>query len=121
MKSWTGDPKDENSPKFIFKKKTFIRDDDRELEDPVARHLLYIQALANVISGDYPTSPEQSVKLAGLQVQVVYGDHNTSVHVAGFLMYVHTPPFFFHHEEYIHFPILRNLFKINHSLDQICI
>jgi len=85
MKAWTGDPKDESSPRFLFKKKTFIRDDDRELSDLVARHLVYIQALASVVNADYPTSPEQAVRLAGLQVQVVYGDHNASTHVPGFL------------------------------------
>jgi len=85
MKTWTGDPKDEGSPRFLFKKKTFIRDDDRELSDLVARHYVYIQALASVINGDYPASTEQSVRLAGIQVQAVYGDHNSSTHVPGFL------------------------------------
>jgi len=42
MKSW-GDAKGDNAPKFVFKKKTFIRHDDREMDDPVAKHLLYIQ------------------------------------------------------------------------------
>jgi hypothetical protein len=85
MKAWNADPKDENAPRFVFKKKTFIRDDDRELNDLVARHLIYIQALASVINGDYPTSPEQAVRLAAIQVQVVYGDHNSSTHLPGFL------------------------------------
>lgn len=91
MKAWTGDPKDESSPRFLFKKKTFIRDDDRELSDLVARHLVYIQALASVVNADYPTSPEQAVRLAGLQVQVVYGDHNAATHVPGFLTYAPIP------------------------------
>eukprot|EP00005_Dracoamoeba_jomungandri_P006424 CAMPEP_0174261602 /NCGR_PEP_ID=MMETSP0439-20130205/11557_1 /TAXON_ID=0 /ORGANISM="Stereomyxa ramosa, Strain Chinc5" /LENGTH=329 /DNA_ID=CAMNT_0015346103 /DNA_START=28 /DNA_END=1017 /DNA_ORIENTATION=+ len=86
MEKWSPDAKNsENSPKFLFKKKTFIRDDDREMDDPVAKHLLYIQAVANVISSDYPSSVEDSIKLAGLQVHIVYGDHNRQVHVPGFL------------------------------------
>lgn len=85
MKSWNGDGKGDNAPKFIFKKKTFIRDDDREMDDPVAKHLLYIQALANVINSDYPCGPDAAVKLAGLQVHIVYGDHNRQVHTPGFL------------------------------------
>jgi len=84
MKSW-GDAKGDNAPKFVFKKKTFIRHDDREMDDPVAKHLLYIQALANVINSEYPCSPEVAIKLAGLQVHIVYGDHNRQVHVPGFL------------------------------------
>lgn len=91
MKAWNADPKDENAPRFVFKKKTFIRDDDRELNDLVARHLIYIQALASVINGDYPTSPEQAVRLAAIQVQVVYGDHNSSTHLPGFLTCVFIP------------------------------
>ncbi len=46
MKSW-GDAKGDNAPKFVFKKKTFIRHDDREMEDPVARNLLYIQVTSS--------------------------------------------------------------------------
>jgi len=84
QKSWppgTG----EDAPKFIFKKKIFIRDDAREMEDPVARNLLYIQAVSNVVNADYPCTTDSAIKLAGLQVHVVYGDHNTSTHVSGFL------------------------------------
>jgi len=84
MKSW-GDAKGDNAPKFVFKKKTFIRHDDREMEDSVARNLLYIQALANVINSDYPCTAEAAIKLAGLQVHIVYGDHNRQVHTQGFL------------------------------------
>jgi len=85
MKNW-GDAKGDNAPKFLFKKKTFIRHDEREMEDPVARHLLYIQALANVISSDYPCNAEAAIKLAGLQVHIVYGDFNRAIHQAGFLI-----------------------------------
>jgi len=70
---------------FIFKKKIFLRDDERELQDPVAKHLVYIQALYSVIESEYPCTPEDAVKLAGLQVQIVYGDHKTGTHVVGFL------------------------------------
>jgi len=70
---------------FIFKKKIFLRDDERELQDPVAKHLVYIQGLYSVIESEYPCSPEDAIKLAGLQVQIVYGDHKTGTHVVGFL------------------------------------
>jgi len=70
---------------FIFKKKIFLRDDDREMQDPVARHLVYIQALYNVIESEYPSSTEDAIKLAALQVQIVYGDHKSGTHVVGFL------------------------------------
>jgi len=70
---------------FIFKKKIFLREDDRELQDPVAKHSVYIQAVYSVIESEYPCSPEEAVKLAGLQVQITYGDHKPGSHAVGFL------------------------------------
>jgi len=70
---------------FIFKKKIFLRDDEREMQDTTARHLVYIQALYNVIESEYPCTVEDSIRLAALQVQVVYGDHKAGTHVVGFL------------------------------------
>lgn len=54
MSTWTVDPtkKPANTGKesiseaefaFIFKKKLFLREDDKELADPVAKHLVYIE------------------------------------------------------------------------------
>jgi len=70
---------------FIFKKRIFLRDDDREVQDPVARHLVYIQAVYNVIESEYPCTVDDAIRLGALQVQVVYGDHKTGTHVPGFL------------------------------------
>jgi len=72
-------------PKFLFKKKIFLRDDDREMKDTVAKNLLYLQAIHSVIESEYPSGVDEAILLAGLQVQVNYGDHNTSTHVVGFL------------------------------------
>lgn len=70
---------------FLFKKKIFLKDDDREMEDPVAKDLVYKQALNSVIVSDYPCTPEEAIRLAGLEMQVVYSDHNPSIHTANFL------------------------------------
>jgi len=56
---------------FILKKKIFLRDDDREMTDPVAKHHVYLQALWSVIESEYPCTIEDAVRLAGLQVQIV--------------------------------------------------
>jgi len=76
-----------NSPNcfFLFKKKIFLKDEDKEMEDPVAKDYVYKQALANVNSSDYLCTIEQTIQLAGLQMQIVYGDYNPSIHVTGFL------------------------------------
>jgi len=72
-------------PRILFKKKIFLRDDDREMKDSVAKHYLYIQALYSVIESEYPCVVDDALTLAGLQVQVTYGDHNPTTHVVGFL------------------------------------
>jgi len=77
--------KDGSEPKILFKKKIFLRDDDREMKDSVAKHYLYIQALYSVIESEYPSSMDDALTLAGLQVQVTYGDHNPTTHIVGFL------------------------------------
>lgn len=46
--------KDGSEPKILFKKKIFLRDDDREMKDTVAKHYIYIQALYSVIESEYP-------------------------------------------------------------------
>lgn len=73
--------------RLVFKKKIFVRDED-ELDsreyDYVAKHLLYIQAHHNVIEGEYPCTVEDAWKLGGLQMQVIYGNHNSETHVTGF-------------------------------------
>jgi len=71
---------------FIFKKKIFLRDDEREMGDHVAKNLVYIQALYNVVESEYPCVGDDAVKLAGLQMQITYGDHKTGTHVIGFLI-----------------------------------
>lgn len=70
---------------FVFKKKIFLRDDEREMSDLIAKHHVYIQALHSVIESEYPCSAEDALKLAGLQVQIVYGDHKPGTHTTGFL------------------------------------
>jgi len=77
--------KDGVDPKLLFKKKIFLRDDDREMKDSVAKHLLYIQALHSVIESEYPCNVDESLQLAGLQVHVTYGEHNGNTHIVGFL------------------------------------
>jgi len=85
MKEWELDKRSKTPPCFLFKKKIFLKDDEREMQDPVAKDLVYIQAVHDVINSVYNVSQEEALKLAGLQVQVVYGDHNPSTHVPGFL------------------------------------
>lgn len=88
MSLWPPKPQgqtDDDSVGFVFKKKIFLREEEKELSDPVAKHLVYIQALYSVITSEFPCSVDEAIKLAGLQVQIVYGDHKPGSHVPGFL------------------------------------
>jgi len=99
MTLWTIDPKERQKRDtmtgkeplseipcaFIFKKKIFLRDDEKEIADPVAKNLVYIQALHSVIDSEYPCTPEDAIRLAGIQMQIVYGDHKPGTFVVGFL------------------------------------
>jgi hypothetical protein len=89
MKSWEAEsktkPKEQPEPQFLFKKKIFLKEDDKELADLVARNLVYIQGLRNVNDGTYPCTVEEAIRLGSLQVQAVYGDHNPASHQIGFL------------------------------------
>jgi len=87
MAQWEkGDKKSKEECMFLFKKKIFLKDDDREMEDPVAKDLVYKQALANVTSSNYPCTVDDAIKLAGLEFQIVYGDHKSQFHVPKFLL-----------------------------------
>lgn len=54
--------KDGSEPKILFKKKIFLRDDDNEMKDTVAKHYIYIQALYSVIESEYPCKNTQFFK-----------------------------------------------------------
>lgn len=75
----------EGKGEFLFKKKIFLRDDEKELSDPVAKHHVYIQFNYNVISSEYPCTIDEAIILAGLQMQITYDNHNPSTHLVGFL------------------------------------
>jgi hypothetical protein len=78
---------DKNQCKFLYKKRVFLRsEEDKEMEDPVAKDLIYKQAHLSVIVSDYYCSTaEPALKLASLQMQVAYGSHNPCLHIPGFL------------------------------------
>lgn len=77
--------KRDSTPRFVFKKKIFLKDDDKEMGDDVAKHLVYIQGVHDVIESVYVCQIHEAIKLAAFQVQVTYQDHNPAVHTSGFL------------------------------------
>eukprot|EP01103_Thecamoeba_quadrilineata_P009993 TRINITY_DN2053_c0_g1_i2.p1 TRINITY_DN2053_c0_g1~~TRINITY_DN2053_c0_g1_i2.p1 ORF type:complete len:173 (-),score=41.21 TRINITY_DN2053_c0_g1_i2:94-612(-) len=70
---------------FLFKKKIFLKDEDREMEDPVAKDLVFKQAQHSINNSELHPTTEQAILLAGLQMQAIHGDHQETVHTPGFL------------------------------------
>lgn len=80
MESWFGKPE----AKFIFQAKLYT-DGMIATKDPKIVHMLFIQAVYNVISGTYPTTEKDAVQLAAFQFQAKFGVHNPASHKVGFL------------------------------------
>jgi len=56
------------------------------MEDLIAKDLIYKQAHQCIIASDYHcATAEPALKLASLQMQIVYGDHDPCKHIPGFL------------------------------------
>jgi hypothetical protein len=77
--------KKDYTPRFVFKKKIFLKDDEKEMADEKAKDLVYLQGVNDVIESVYTCQVHEAIQLAGLQLQATYGDHNPAVHIAGFL------------------------------------
>jgi hypothetical protein len=54
--------------------------------DAVLAHLLFVDAVYDVVAGIAPVSAGDAVKLAALQVQAKFGDHEAARHREGFLV-----------------------------------
>jgi hypothetical protein len=80
MEGWFEKP----SAKFIFQLKLYSESLVTS-KDPKVIHMMFIQAVYNVISGTYPTSDKEAVNLAALQFQTKFGPHNSASHKPGFL------------------------------------
>ena len=63
------------------------QDDFVDKDDPFSLHLLYIGAMKAIVNGDYPISRMEARDLAGIQMQVVYGDHDPKKHKPGWIEY----------------------------------
>eukprot|EP01133_Synstelium_polycarpum_P001346 gene1346-1540_t len=73
--------------KLLFKKKfhSFDTASDDCNNDPVYFNLLFFQSRDAIISNTYAASKEESIQLAATLFQINFGDHNPTIHRAGFL------------------------------------
>jgi len=78
-----------NAPPRLFFRTTDVlaRDHlEESLQDPASLRLHYVQAVKDVVNGDYPVQEDNAIELAGIQLQVLVGDRIPSKHKAGYLM-----------------------------------
>eukprot|EP01147_Barroeca_monosierra_P010524 gene10524-2651_t len=72
--------------RLFFKKSGFVTlHEERQILSQVALKLLFDESLACVLSSRWPTNVEDAAHLAGLLMQIRFGDFNPSSHVIGFL------------------------------------
>ncbi|CAK9293387.1 unnamed protein product, partial [Gordionus sp. m RMFG-2023] len=70
---------------LLLRRKFFYSDQNIDSHDPVQLNLLYVQCRDAIINGTHPVTLEQACKFAGIQCQILYGDHNPLKHKSGFL------------------------------------
>eukprot|EP00051_Salpingoeca_urceolata_P009912 m.120448 g.120448 ORF g.120448 m.120448 type:complete len:969 (+) comp16502_c2_seq3:1091-3997(+) len=74
-------------PALFFRRAPFVPlREERKTRSPVAIKLLYDQALHNLLSGNWPVTLDQAVHLAGLLMQIRFGDFDPDRHKRGFLL-----------------------------------
>lgn len=77
---------EEEHPRLFFKRNEMAAlSDERKTRSQVAVKFLYDEALQNFLNSTWPTSLADSVYLAGMLMQIRFGDHNPQKHVPGFL------------------------------------
>lgn len=91
----------EKDSRLVYKIRVFLKHHPITKDDVEYLHYAFIQACANVrdgkysfnceiyfSTGTYPCSESAAMELAGLHMQVSFGDYNKKVHVTGFLKYI---------------------------------
>jgi hypothetical protein len=68
--------------KFVFKREAMVtKEQEQQIKDETAIKLLFGEAKNNYISGRYPVEKtEDAALLAGIQLQISYGDYNPQKH-----------------------------------------
>ena len=61
---------------LTLRKRFFISDQNVHCNDPVHLNLLYVQLRDAIINGLLPCTRDESIHLAALQSQIVYGNHD---------------------------------------------
>ncbi|XP_077997280.1 krev interaction trapped protein 1-like isoform X2 [Glandiceps talaboti] len=58
---------------------------ERKVKDHEAIKMLFNECVLNVLKSMYPTTDQDAIGLAGILMQIIYGDHDPKKHRSGFL------------------------------------
>ncbi|KAI8930298.1 hypothetical protein BC831DRAFT_440033 [Entophlyctis helioformis] len=70
---------------IILKKKFFYTDQNVDRNDPVQLMLMYNQSREMIVTGKHPCTASEAAQLAGIQMQIQYGNHEADRHKPGFV------------------------------------
>jgi hypothetical protein len=72
-----------NKPKGMLTLETYFDESGEHLLDPVLMHLQFIQAVYNIISGRFPTTPDQAIELGAIHFLYKFGEYKPTSHIPG--------------------------------------
>jgi hypothetical protein len=76
-------------PRLVFKTTPMLElKQERNTKDNKAVHLFYVQALFNLLAGNYIIDSNLAVELSGMAAQVRFGDYNPNKHQPGYIAFV---------------------------------
>uniref|UniRef100_V9KH42 KRIT1, ankyrin repeat-containing n=1 Tax=Callorhinchus milii TaxID=7868 RepID=V9KH42_CALMI len=79
------DPHKEKPQLFLCRDVRLLLETERKVDDPLAILILFDEARNNLLKGFYPCSDTQLITLAGLLLQIIYGNYESKKHKQGFL------------------------------------
>jgi hypothetical protein len=73
-------------PRIFFRRERLVpKRIEKAATDPASIHLLYLEAVGEVVNSIELVSAEDALTLAGMEMQASFGNHEASMHKKGFL------------------------------------
>lgn len=71
-------------PRFVYQVKLYM-ETIKQTTDSKIQYMLYIQGVYSIMTGIYPTTEDEAIALATLQMQAKFGSHRPDVHKPPYL------------------------------------
>ncbi|GCB63381.1 hypothetical protein scyTo_0004402 [Scyliorhinus torazame] len=79
------DPHLEKPQLFLRRDVRLLLETEKKVDDPLAILILFDEARSSLLKGLYPCADTQLIMLAGLLLQIIYGNYESKKHKQGFL------------------------------------